>query len=101
VVAAAKARWLLVSFNDEGYLSLDLVREILGAEGEVREMAIEHPRYIGHRIGIYNPQGERVGEPGHARNHEHLFRVDRAAAPARVAKGRAVGSTRRAAVAAP
>ena len=102
VVAAAKARWLLVSFNDEGYLSLDAVRGILGAEGEVREMAIEHPRYIGHRIGIYNPKGERVGEPGPARNHEHLFRVDRAAVAARVKRlGRAAGSPRRVAVAAP
>ena len=102
VVAAARARWLLVSFNDEGHLSLDTVRGILGAEGEVSEMAIEHPRYIGHRIGIYNPRGQRVGEPGHARNHEHLFRVDRAAAPARARRvSRAVGSTRRVAVAAP
>ena len=62
---------------------------------------MEHPRYIGHRIGIYNPKGERVGEPGRSRNREHLFMVDRAVAPARAKTGRAAGSTRRVAVAAP
>jgi adenine-specific DNA-methyltransferase len=77
VLASVRARWLLVSFNDEGHLGLDTVRGILGAEGELTELAVEHPRYIGHRIGIYNPQGQRVGAPGKARNHEHLFRVDR------------------------
>ncbi len=99
VLARVRARWLLVSFNDEGHLTLDTVRDILGAEGELTEAAIEHPRYIGHRIGIYNPKGERVGLPGKARNKEHLFRVDRAAVPVRLP--RAAGATRRAAVAAP
>ena len=99
VLATVRARWLLVSFNDEGHMGLDLVRGILGAEGELTELAIEHPRYIGHRIGIYNPKGERVGEPGKARNREHLFRVDRAAVTA--LRSPAAGSTRRVAVAAP
>jgi adenine-specific DNA-methyltransferase len=74
-VEAVRARYLVVSFNDEGYLGLDTVRSILGARGAMEEIAIEHPRYIGHRIGIYNPQGERVGTPGKASNHEHLFVV--------------------------
>jgi adenine-specific DNA-methyltransferase len=75
VVESVRARYLVVSFNDEGYLGLDTVRSILGARGPLEELAIEHPRYIGHRIGIYNPQGERVGTPGKASNHEHLFVV--------------------------
>jgi adenine-specific DNA-methyltransferase len=75
VVDAVRARVLLVSFNDEGYLGLETVRGILAARGPVRELAIAHPRYIGHKIGIYNPSGERVGTPGHAVNHEHLFIV--------------------------
>ncbi|MFI5372910.1 MAG: DNA adenine methylase [Candidatus Eisenbacteria bacterium] len=99
VIAAVRARWLLVSFNDEGHLGLDTVRDILGAQGGLTEQSMEHPRYIGHRIGIYNPKGVRVGEPGRSRNREHLFMVDRAVAPARVA--RVAGSVRRVAVAAP
>jgi adenine-specific DNA-methyltransferase len=75
VLDAVRARYLLVSFNDEGYLGLETVRGLLGGRGSVQEAAIAHPRYIGHRIGIYNPQGEKVGTPGHARNHEHLFLV--------------------------
>jgi adenine-specific DNA-methyltransferase len=74
-VDAVRARYLVVSFNDEGYLALDTVRSVLGGRGTIEEIAIEHPRYIGHRIGIYNPSGERVGTPGKASNHEHLFVV--------------------------
>ncbi len=76
LLARLRARWLVVSFNDEGYLSLERLRALLGARGRVSERAVAHPRYIGHRIGVYNPRGERVGRPGPARNHEHLFVVD-------------------------
>lgn len=76
VVEAVRARWLLVSFSDEGYLTPEAVRSVLGARGPVREIAIEHRRYIGHQIGVYNPRGEKVGRPGPARNKEHLFLVE-------------------------
>jgi hypothetical protein len=94
VLEQVDARWVLLSFNDEGYLSLDAVRAMLGALGEVTEQALEHPRYIGHRIGIYNPQGRKVGVPGRSRNREHLFlvEVERAAAAARATT--AAGATR-------
>jgi adenine-specific DNA-methyltransferase len=75
VVAAVRARYLMVSFNDEGYLGLETVRGILAGRGPLQEVAIEQRRYIGHQIGIYNPQGEKVGRPGRVRNHEHLFVV--------------------------
>lgn len=76
VVERVRAKRLVVSFNDEGYLSLARLRELLGARGRVREISVEHPRYIGHRLGVYNPQGEKVGTPGPARNREHLFVVE-------------------------
>ena len=52
-----------------------------------------HGRYVGAKIGIHNPRGERVGTVGHLTNVEHLFipsdrRLDlpaAAAAPARAA----------------
>ncbi len=84
VLARLRARWLVVSFNDEGYLPLERLRALLAARGRVEERAVAHPRYIGHRIGVYNPRGERVGRPGPARNHEHLFVVDTRAARPRV-----------------
>ena len=76
VLERVRARRLVVSFSDEGFLSLPRLRELLAARGDVREVSVAHPRYIGHRLGVYNPQGEKVGTPGHARNREHLFVVE-------------------------
>lgn len=76
VVARVRARWLIVSFNDEGYLSPSDVRALLATRGAVRATAIRHRRYIGAKIGVYNPQGERVGTPGRRVNREWLFVVD-------------------------
>ena len=76
VLERVRAKRIVVSFNDEGYLALPRLRELLGARGRVRELSVEHPRYIGHRLGVYNPQGEKVGTPGPARNREHLFVVE-------------------------
>lgn len=76
VLDRLKTRWLVVSFSDEGHVTLDELRELLGRHGEVREASVDHPRHIGHKIGVYDLAGRRVGEPGHARNREHLFVVE-------------------------
>lgn len=76
VVERVRARRIVVSFNDEGYLSLSRLRELLSSRGAVQEVSVEHPRYIGHRLGVYNFQGEKVGTPGKAKNREHLFVVE-------------------------
>jgi adenine-specific DNA-methyltransferase len=76
VVGAVRGRWLLVSFSDEGHLEPERVRAILAARGAVRGLEVPYPRYIGHRIGIYNPRGRKVGIPGHRANREMLFLVD-------------------------
>jgi adenine-specific DNA-methyltransferase len=76
VIARVRAKRIVVSFNDEGYLTLPRLRELLGGRGRVREVSVEHPRYIGHRLGVYNLRGEKVGRPGPARNREHLFVVE-------------------------
>lgn len=76
VLERVRARRIVVSFNDEGYLELPRLRELLATRGEVHEASVDHPRYIGHRLGVFNPQGERVGTPGPARNREHLFVVE-------------------------
>src|SRR5262249_47277283 len=86
VLERVRAKRLVVSFNDEGYLALPRLRELLAARGRVREVSVEHPRYIGHRLGGYNPKGEKVGTPGPGGNREPLFVVERAGAgPARAA----------------
>jgi adenine-specific DNA-methyltransferase len=76
VIAAVQARWILVSFNDEGYLSPADVETMLATRGQVTRVTVPYRRYVGHRIGIYNPEGVKVGVPGPARNRELLFLVD-------------------------
>jgi hypothetical protein len=76
VLERVRARRLVVSFSDEGFLTLPRLRELWRRRGEVHEVSVAHPRYIGHRPGVYNPQGEKVGTPGAAKNREHLFVVE-------------------------
>ncbi|RZJ02660.1 MAG: DNA methyltransferase [Brevundimonas sp.] len=85
VIEGLRAPNLVVSFNDEGYLSRDQLTEMLSARGEVQVVEIQHPRYVGARIGIHNPKGEKVGSVGRLKNVEYLFvvsdrRIDLAAA---------------------
>ncbi|MCV0415935.1 MAG: DNA adenine methylase [Brevundimonas sp.] len=81
VIERVRAPNLIVSFNDEGYLSRGDLVEMLSARGHVQVVEIAHPRYVGARIGIHNPKGEKVGQVGRLRNVEHLFVVtDRPAA---------------------
>lgn len=75
VIEGVRAPNLVVSFNDEGYLSRDQLTDMLSARGEVQVIEIDHSRYVGARIGIHNPQGEKVGTVGRLRNVEYLFVV--------------------------
>ena len=75
VVEAIKAPNLIVSFNDEGYLSRDQLVRMLSARGHVQVVEIARPRYVGARIGIHSPRGEKVGTVGRLRNVEYLFLV--------------------------
>jgi len=75
VIAGLKAPNLVVSFNDEGYLSRDQLVAMLSTRGEVQVIEIARPRYVGARIGIHNPKGEKVGAVGRLRNVEYLFVV--------------------------
>jgi adenine-specific DNA-methyltransferase len=78
LVGALRARYLIVSFNDEGYLTEDDLREVLCARGEVQGISVDYKRYVGAKIGIYNPSGVKTGKISHLRNRELLFVVDAA-----------------------
>jgi len=75
VVRAVAAPELVVSFSDEGFLSQDELVSILSARGHVRVVSTKHGRYVGARIGIYNPAGEKVGKISHTENRERMFVV--------------------------
>lgn len=81
VLDALRARWIVVSFNDEGYLGRAELEELLAPHGCIEVVEVNFKRYVGAQIGIYNPRGEKVGRVSHLRNTELLYLVgpDRAA----------------------
>ena len=74
-VAAIKSKQLLVSFNNEGFLDRGELVEILSNHGHVGVVDVDYQRYVGAKIGIYNPSGKKVGKVSHVKNKEHLFVV--------------------------
>lgn len=66
-------RYLIVSFNNEGYIDRSMMESLLRERGDVYVIARDYKRYVGAQIGIHNPQGERVGEVSHLRNTEYIY----------------------------
>jgi adenine-specific DNA-methyltransferase len=54
----------------------------------VEVVEVDFARYVGARIGIFNPSGIKVGTVGRLRNKERLFIVSEERARARAAAGR-------------
>lgn len=79
VIDAIDAPTLIVSFNDEGYLSREQIESMLSPLGPVAIIDHDHPRYVGCKIGIHNQQGVKVGRVGRVRNTEHFFVAGRGA----------------------
>jgi adenine-specific DNA-methyltransferase len=48
---------------------------MLTPRGHVEVVEIDFKRYVGAKIGIFNPAGEKVGKVSHVRNVEYLFVV--------------------------
>ena len=69
------ARYLVVSFNDEGYVTEEEMVDILRRRGEVDVRRVDFKRYVGAQIGIYNPSGVKTGKISHLRNQELIFVV--------------------------
>jgi adenine-specific DNA-methyltransferase len=72
-IGALRCPTLVVSFNDEGYLGRAALEAMLAARGHVQVIEIPHGRYVGAKIGIHNPRGEKVGTVGRLTNVEYLF----------------------------
>lgn len=75
IVEHLDTRYLVVSFNDEGFISPTEMVELLAARGQVWREEIDFPRYIGAQIGIHGPEGEIAGTVSHLTNKENLFVV--------------------------
>lgn len=78
---AIRAPVMVVSFNNEGYLAKAEMEAMLAAlwdgEGKVTTIENNFKRYVGAQIGIYNPEGEKVGRISHLTNKEYVYVVSR------------------------
>jgi adenine-specific DNA-methyltransferase len=72
VVRAVRARLVVLSYNDEGWIDLPDLVDLCAVRGQVRVLEFESARYVGARIGIHDPAGRRVGSVGRLRNREYL-----------------------------
>ncbi|MEQ1933164.1 MAG: DNA adenine methylase [Fimbriimonadaceae bacterium] len=68
---------IIVSFNNEGYLSQEDLESMLGKLGVVTTVIRDFKRYVGAQIGIHNLKGEKVGTVSHLRNKELIYVCDR------------------------
>ena len=72
VVRSLDCELLVLSYNDESWLSLEELEAICGVRGSVATVAFDSARYVGARIGIFDPSGRKVGRVGHLSNRELL-----------------------------
>jgi len=71
-IEAVDADVVVVSYNDEAWVTLDELRDMCAARGDVVALAFDSRRYVGALIGIHNPAGEKVGTVSHTRNQEYV-----------------------------
>jgi len=79
VVASVDCDLLVLSYNDEAWLALDELEAMCAQPGPsgggpraVATLAFDSARYVGARIGIFDPSGRKVGRVGHLSNQELL-----------------------------
>jgi adenine-specific DNA-methyltransferase len=71
-VASVDCGLLLLSYNDESWVTVDELERICSHHREVVTLAFESARYVGARIGIHDPSGVKVGTVSHLYNREYL-----------------------------
>ena len=71
-ITAIDADVVIVSYNDEAWVTLDELRDMCAVHGEVVALAFDSRRYVGALIGIHNPAGDKVGTVSHTRNQEYV-----------------------------
>ncbi len=75
LLGRARAEVLVVSYNDESWITPEQMTEALRAAGRpcVEVVAFDSKRYVGAQIGVHGPTGEKVGEVKRLRNIEYVF----------------------------
>jgi adenine-specific DNA-methyltransferase len=85
-VESVDAEVVVVSYNDESWVTLDELCDMCAVHGDVVALAFDSKRYVGAQIGIHNPAGEKVGAVSHLRNQEYVVIAGPASTVARMAE---------------
>jgi adenine-specific DNA-methyltransferase len=72
VVTRVAAEVVVLSYNNESWLTYEELHDLCAARGHVEVLAFDSARYVGARIGIHDPAGRKVGTVSHLRNTEYL-----------------------------
>jgi adenine-specific DNA-methyltransferase len=75
VIEAVQADALVVSYNNESWVTADQIEAWLLDKGyeAVQTYNFDFKRYVGAKIGIHDLKGEKVGKVSHLRNIEHII----------------------------
>lgn len=71
-VAATDCELLVLSYNDESWVTVEELEAMCSRHAEVKTVAFDSARYVGARLGIHDPAGRKVGTVSHLRNRELL-----------------------------
>jgi adenine-specific DNA-methyltransferase len=72
VVRDVNCEVLVLSYNDEAWITRRQLEEMCSRFEEVVTLAFDSARYVGARIGIHSPSGEKVGAVSHLFNREYV-----------------------------
>jgi adenine-specific DNA-methyltransferase len=73
VMEAVAAEVVVLSYNNESWLSFEELMAMGSGRGHVEILAFDSARYVGARIGIHDPSGRKVGAVSHLRNTEYVL----------------------------
>ncbi len=84
---SVRAEVVLISGSDEGWVTVNDLRDMAAGRGAVEVLAFDSKRYVGAQIGIHDPTGKKVGQVGRTRNTEYLVVAGPARTVARLCAG--------------
>ena len=84
VINDLDAEVMMISYNDESWITADQLVAMCAKFEDARMVTFESRRYVGAQIGVFNPQGEKVGKTSHLRNNEWVVVAGPRAAVARM-----------------
>jgi adenine-specific DNA-methyltransferase len=93
VVQAVDCDLLVLSYNNESWLGMDELEAMCAGRGAVATLAFDSARYVGARIGIFNPSGRKVGQVSHLSNQELVVIAGEGALVRRVVEAADAGPT--------